>query len=77
MNKAKSVKWLVDNGADLNDEDNPSFLLAVRYCDEPLIRYLISQGAKTDVLIELIQMHLSRLCMEVKLKSSFDRRARS
>ena len=50
MNKAKSVKWLVDNGADLNDEDNLSFLLAVRYCDEPLIRYLISQGAKTDVL---------------------------
>ena len=49
MNKAKSVEWLVEKGANLNDEDNPSFLLAVRYCDEPMIRYLISKGAKTDV----------------------------
>ena len=50
MNKENSVKWLVDKGADLNDEDNPSFLLSVRYCDEPMIRYLVSKGAKTDVL---------------------------
>ena len=50
MNKEKSVKWLVEKGADLNDEDNPSFLLAVRYCDEPLIRYLVSHGAKINVL---------------------------
>lgn len=49
MNKAKSVEWLVEKGANLNDEDNPSFLLAVRYCDEPMIRYLVSKGAKTDV----------------------------
>ena len=25
-----SVQWLVENDADLNDEENPSFLLAVR-----------------------------------------------
>jgi hypothetical protein len=49
MNKAKSVEWIVEKGANLNDEDNPSFLLAVRYCDEPMIRYLVSKGAKTDV----------------------------
>ena len=49
MNKAKSVEWLVEKGANLNDEDNPSFLLAVRYCYEPVIRYLVSKGAKTDV----------------------------
>ena len=49
MNKEKSVKWLVDKGTNLNDEDNPSLLLAVRYCDEPMIRYLVSKGAKTDV----------------------------
>ena len=50
MNKENSVKWLVEKGADLNDEDNPSFLLAVRYCNEPLIRYLVSQGAKINFL---------------------------
>ena len=50
MNKEKSVEWLVEKGANINNEDNPSFLLAVRYCDEPMIRYLVSQGAKTDVL---------------------------
>ena len=26
-----SIQWLVENGAKLNDEENPSFLLAVRY----------------------------------------------
>lgn len=50
MNKEKSVKWLVEKGADLNDEENPSFILAVRYCDEPIIRYLVSHGAKINVL---------------------------
>jgi len=50
MNKTKSVEWLVENGAELNDEGSPSFLLAVRYCSEPLIRYLVSKGAKVNVL---------------------------
>ena len=30
MNCLPSVQWLVEHGADLNDEENPSFLLAVR-----------------------------------------------
>ena len=38
MNKFKIVKWLVTHGANLNDEDNPSFLTAVRYSDEETIR---------------------------------------
>ena len=29
MNKTKSVEWLVENGAELNDEGSPSFLLAL------------------------------------------------
>lgn len=28
-----SLKWLVEKGAHLNVKNNPSFLLAVRYCD--------------------------------------------
>lgn len=31
MDCLPSVKWLVEHGADLNDKENPSFLLAVRY----------------------------------------------
>ena len=27
---------------------NPSFLLAVRYCREPIIRYLVEQGADVN-----------------------------
>lgn len=43
-----SVKWLVEKGANLNVKGNPSFLLAVRYCDEEVIRYLVDFGAKVD-----------------------------
>ena len=48
MNEFKSVKWLATHGAELNDEDNPSFLTAVRYSDEETIRYLVSQGADVN-----------------------------
>ena len=45
----ESVKWLVEHGVNLNKKDNPSFLTAVRYCDEKIILYLVSHGAKVNV----------------------------
>jgi len=39
-----SVKWLVEHGANLNTHH--SFLVAVRYCQENIIRYLVEHGAK-------------------------------
>ena len=48
MESFDSVKWLVEKGAKLNVKGNPSFLLAVRYCDEEAIRYLVDSGAKVD-----------------------------
>ncbi len=50
MNLISSIKWFVINGADLNAKDNPSFLIAVRYCNEEIIRYLVESGAKTDLV---------------------------
>ena len=32
-----SIHWLVEHGANLNDEENPSFLLAVRYGNKEII----------------------------------------
>ena len=48
MESFNSVKWLVEKGVNLNVKNNPSFLLAVRYCDEIIIRYLVDSGAKVD-----------------------------
>ena len=45
----KSIKWLVEHGVNLNTKDNPSFLTAVRYCDETIIQYIVSHGAKVNV----------------------------
>ena len=45
----KSVKWLVEHGVNLNMKDNPSFLTAVRYCDEKIIQYIVSNGAKVNL----------------------------
>lgn len=39
-----SVKWLVEHGADLNDKENLSFLLVVRYGNKELIDYIVAQG---------------------------------
>ena len=50
MESIDSVKWLVEKGANLNVKGNPSFLLAVRYCDEEVIRYLVEEGAKINVV---------------------------
>lgn len=45
-----SVQWLVENGADLNDEENPSFLLAVRYCNKEIIDNVVAHGANVHAL---------------------------
>ena len=45
-----SIQWLVKNGADLNDEENPSFLLAVRYCNKEIIDYVVAHGANIHAL---------------------------
>ena len=45
-----SIQWLVENGAELNDEENPSFLLAVRYCNKEIIDYVVAHGANVHAL---------------------------
>jgi ankyrin repeat protein len=47
-NNFPAIQWLVSHGADVNAKYNHSFLKAVRYCDEKVIRYLIDQGAETE-----------------------------
>ena len=49
MEAFESVKWLVEHGVNLNAKDRPSFLTAVRYCDEKIIQYLVSHGAKVNL----------------------------
>ena len=50
MNCLPSVQWLVEHGADLNDEENPSFLLAVRYADQEIIEYVVGHAANVHAL---------------------------
>ena len=45
-----SVKWLVEHGVELNDEENPSFLLAVRYGNKEIIDYVVAHGANIHAL---------------------------
>ena len=49
MEAFESVKWLVEHGVNLNAKDRSSFLTAVRYCDEKIIQYLVSNGAKINL----------------------------
>ena len=53
MESFNSVKWLVEKGVNLNVKGNPAFLLAVRYCDEAIIRYLVEHGAKVNCVNEV------------------------
>ena len=50
MDCLPSVKWLVEHGADLNDKENPSFLLAVRYGNQEIIDYVVAHGANIHAL---------------------------
>ena len=63
MNCVPSVQWLVEHGADLNDEENPSFLLAVRYGNQEIIDYVVAHGANIHALncvnVEAFQAALS------------------
>ena len=45
-----SIQWLVEHGANLNDEENPSFLLAVRYGNKESIDYVVAHGANIHAL---------------------------
>ncbi|ORO79259.1 MULTISPECIES: ankyrin repeat domain-containing protein [Streptococcus] len=53
MESFNSVKWLVQKGVNLNVKESPSFLLAVRYCDKAIIRYLVEHGAKVNCVNEV------------------------
>lgn len=50
MNCLPSVQWLVEHGADLNAEENPSFLLVVRYGNQEFIDYVVEHGANVHAL---------------------------
>ena len=50
MNCVPSVQWLVEHSANLNDEENPSFLLAVRYGNQEIIDYVVAHGANIHAL---------------------------
>ena len=50
MNCLPSVQWLVEHGADLNEEENPSFLLVVRYGTKEIIEYVVAHGANIHAL---------------------------
>lgn len=47
------LKLLIEHGVNLNHKKKPSFLLAVRYCEEEIIRYIVAHGAKIDLLTPL------------------------
>jgi len=50
MESFDSVKWLINHGVNLNDRNKPSFLVAVRYCNEDIIRYLVKHGADINAI---------------------------
>lgn len=45
-----SIQWLVEHGANLNEAENPSFLLAVRYGNQEIIDYVVDHGANIHAL---------------------------
>ena len=45
-----SIQWLVEHGANLNDAENPSFLLAVQYGNKESIDYVVAHGANIHAL---------------------------
>lgn len=44
------VKLLIEHGVNLNDKQDPAFLIAVRYGDEETVRYVAAHGSKLDAL---------------------------
>lgn len=49
MEAFPSVKWLVEHGGNLNHKEDPAFCVAVRYCGEEIIRWLVAHGAKVSI----------------------------
>ena len=49
MRKFQFIKWLTEKGANLNAKEHPSFLLAVRYCNEEVIRFLTTRSEERRV----------------------------
>lgn len=43
------IRLLVEQGVNLNVPQNPSFLKAVRYCNDKIIRYIVDHGARMDM----------------------------
>jgi hypothetical protein len=44
-NDIKKIQQLITKGTELNESGNPSFLIAARYCDEKILRFLAERGA--------------------------------
>lgn len=50
LQRLNVIKLLVEHGVNLNVKSNPAFLVAVRYCKEDVVRYIVKLGAKLDLL---------------------------
>lgn len=48
--KEKTIHWLIQNKADLNDKAAPAFLNAVRCCNEKIVRFIAQSGANITAL---------------------------
>lgn len=50
LQRLNVIRLLVEHGVNLNVKNNSAFLLAVRYCKEDIVRYIVKLGAKLDLL---------------------------
>ncbi|WP_286923172.1 MULTISPECIES: ankyrin repeat domain-containing protein [Lysinibacillus] len=50
LQRLNVIRLLVEHGVNLNVKSNPAFLVAVRYCKEDIVRYIVKHGAKLDTL---------------------------
>lgn len=50
LQRLNVIKLLVEHGVNLNVKNNSAFLVAVRYCKEDVVRYIVKHGARVDML---------------------------
>ncbi|QGG53746.1 ankyrin repeat domain-containing protein [Lysinibacillus pakistanensis] len=50
LQRLNVIGLLVEHGVNLNVKNNSAFLVAVRYCKEDVVRYIVKHGAKLDIL---------------------------
>lgn len=50
LQRMNVIRLLVEYGVNLNVKNNSAFLVAVRYCKEDVVRYIVKHGAKLDML---------------------------